>query len=490
MAHVNSVHSVGAAVEAEVVLRRSGNSRALAGWLRRSSVIAALIVGDVAALVAAATISGAALLSGGVQPHYATPAAALLVILLFFAVGLYAGSGPSPYARFQMRTLAIAGFVSVESLLDLSAGQPWRFAVSAACTGAALLVISHYLAAMIRWLLIRADLYGAPAALVGCSDKSRNLATLLMQQPELGLTPISFIKARNDDARAGQLPLPLIGVGEIGADAILSRVEVAICTSAGDLDSFAPRAGARNPSCRLLLVEDPREILASWLCSGVLGSTVGIEMRRGFCRRYSRPIKRAIDLTIALPLALLSAPVVAVLVLAIKLIDPGPGLFVQDRVGRNGTRLRMYKLRTMCVDAERRLEDYLASNPGARAEWRRFFKLDRDPRVLPILGNFIRRNSLDELPQLWNVIRGEMSLVGPRPFPSYHLSCFDAQFREARMSVLPGITGMWQISSRSNGDLEVQEAQDQFYIDNCSIWLDVYILLQTIPAVLTGNGAR
>jgi lipopolysaccharide/colanic/teichoic acid biosynthesis glycosyltransferase len=222
----------------------------------------------------------------------------------------------------------------------------------------------------------------------------------------------------------------------------------------------------------------------------MLGDTIGIEIRRDLCLRHNQVLKRAIDILFAVPIALLVWPVIGFFAFAIKLVDPGPAIYVQERVGRNSTTLRILKLRTMYADAEQRLEEQLRRDPQAREEWQRFFKLTHDPRVLPIIGNFMRHTSLDELPQLWNVIRGDMSLVGPRPFPAYHMTSFDCEFRIMRGSVQPGITGMWQVSSRSNGDLEIQKAQDLFYIRNWSIWLDIYILLQTVIVLLNGNGAR
>jgi lipopolysaccharide/colanic/teichoic acid biosynthesis glycosyltransferase len=143
----------------------------------------------------------------------------------------------------------------------------------------------------------------------------------------------------------------------------------------------------------------------------------------------------------------------------------------------------------MFPHADKLLQDYLEKTPDAKQEWDQFFKLKDDPRVLPVVGTLLRKTSLDELPQLWNVLRGEMSLVGPRPFPHYHLEQFDKSFRELRRSVMPGMTGMWQVSARSDGDLAVQESLDSYYIRNWSIWLDLSLLTRTVLVVLSGKGA-
>jgi Undecaprenyl-phosphate galactose phosphotransferase WbaP len=482
-----------------VLPRRAASKSSSRSWLRRDGgvidrfrkqiVAAALMSGDSIAAFAAVSLSGAFTKMTGLEPANTKHLPTALLILAFLCVGLYTGCGPSPYERFRLRTIGIAVFIAVDLLIGDSVDNPSLLLV-AGLAALHLLILGHYIGDIIRTILIHLDLWGASTALVGCGSTSRELAHLLKCDPTLGLTPVGFIGTLSDGASSkATLPLPLLGVTTDSGN-IQSRVEVVIFSSADELSACTFKCPPWMPSCRFLLVRDAGDIQSLCLRTRMLGGAIGIEMRRDICLRRNHVLKRFIDIFLAIPIALFASPIITLLALAIKLVDPGPAFYVQLRLGRNGTPLRTLKLRTMYADAELRLEDTLDRNPQARAEWRRFFKLREDPRVLPIIGSFMRRTSLDELPQLWNVIQGDMSLVGPRPFPSYHMNHFDDKFRAIRLSVPPGITGMWQVSSRSNGDLQMQMAQDLFYIRNWSILLDIYIMLQTVPAVLASKGAR
>lgn len=204
-----------------------------------------------------------------------------------------------------------------------------------------------------------------------------------------------------------------------------------------------------------------------------------------------RPLwKPLFDFVLAALLLTAALPVILLLAALIWCLDRHSPFYGQPRVGRHGVMFRVWKLRSMYIDADTRLTEHLQNNPAAEAEWRRCFKLSKDPRILPLIGGFIRRSSLDELPQFWNILKGEMSLVGPRPFPPYHLACFSDDFQRLRSTVRPGLTGLWQIQTRSNGDLSDQERWDSHYIRHQGFWLDLSIITRTIPAVLSARGAR
>jgi Undecaprenyl-phosphate galactose phosphotransferase WbaP len=421
----------------------------------------------------------------------------LLLIGINCSLGLYRSNIKSQMERFRLRATATLLFAFAGMLMWVREGPSVELAI-VPLVGAIALVLGLWIEHLVGARLARFDIYRAPTAILGAGASSRALARLLQSHPACGLRPIGFI----DDGTCSDDDVDEF-VLRHGADDTSTALPVL-----GTLDGWRADGGAEVvivPDCEAL----PRDPAALYrlgaqqvLVVNRLGEfpSFGLQVRNAVCfvalelsgqpRHPSEGLKRAIDLAVALVLLLLAAPIIGLLALTIKLTDPGPAFYGQWRIGRYGTPIRVLKLRTMYKDAEQQLERVLASDPALRKYWQRYFKLSQDPRLLPWVGNLLRRTSLDELPQLWNVIRGDMSLVGPRPFPAYHLDAFDPEFQALRATVRPGLTGLWQISSRSNGDLDVQRAQDCFYIQNRSLWLDLYILIATLPAVIGAQGAK
>jgi len=209
-----------------------------------------------------------------------------------------------------------------------------------------------------------------------------------------------------------------------------------------------------------------------------------ITLYRGAGDGWSMMMKRLIDFTISAAALIALAPLFLVVAILIKLNSPGPVFFIQKRMGLSKRRFSLFKFRTMVPDAEARLREIEHLNEVSGP----VFKIKHDPRITPI-GKFLRKTSIDELPQLINVFRGEMSLVGPRPLPVRDYEGFDQDWQRRRFSVRPGITCLWQVGGRSSIPFEKWMELDMEYIDKWSLWLDLKILAQTIPAVLRGSGA-
>lgn len=212
-----------------------------------------------------------------------------------------------------------------------------------------------------------------------------------------------------------------------------------------------------------------------------------LNLRNNLSRSYNRIFKRIFDLLLAIFGGILISPILLGIAVAVCISNGGGIIFAHRRVGMYGKTFPCYKFQTMVNDADKVLEKYLAENPSARREWQETFKLTNDPRVTK-LGNFLRRTSLDELPQLWNVILGDMSLVGPRPIVEEEVPKYGKNIREYYM-VPPGITGMWQVSGRSDTTYPERVAMDTWYVRNWSVWIDIMYLFKTVKAVVTGRGA-
>lgn len=418
----------------------------------------------------------------------------IALALLFFPLGyalagLYPGYGLAAVERIRRKVqVTFLLFLALIAWEWLFLREGWSRGVLGLALGYALLLVPLF-AALAREVLVRRGVWGVPVVILGAGKSGALVANRLCADPVLGLRPMGFL---DDDPGKWGLEvegLPVLGGMGLAQDLAQRGLRHAVLAIPGAGREKLARFLQELPFPHILLVPDLFGVQSLWVSSRDLAGVLALEVKKNLLLRRNRLLKRALDYLLGVPLFLLSLPLIGLLALWVKRVSPGPAFYTQEREGYGGRTIRVWKLRTMYPDAEARLARYLEENPAAREEWERFFKLKNDPRVLPGVGHFLRRTSLDELPQLWNVLKGEMSLVGPRPFPRYHLEKFSEEFRRLRRSVLPGLTGLWQVSARSEGDLEVQEALDTYYIRNWSLWLDLYILARTVWVVLTRKGA-
>lgn len=237
----------------------------------------------------------------------------------------------------------------------------------------------------------------------------------------------------------------------------------------------------------VLVVPDMPGVCSLGVTARDIDGELGLEVPQRLFHRGSARAKRAVDCAASVFLLAALAPLFALIAIAIKATSKGPVFYGHWRHGRDGNVFRALKFRTMVADADRVLADYLVSHTEYAPEWERNHKLKHDPRITKV-GRWLRRSSLDELPQLINVLSGQMSLVGPRPIVKQEIPKYGRGY-ELYMQVLPGLTGLWQVSGRNNTTYEERVAYDEHYVHNWSVWLDLYILARTIKVVITAEGA-
>ena len=238
---------------------------------------------------------------------------------------------------------------------------------------------------------------------------------------------------------------------------------------------------------RILLIPKPIPGERGWDMAAHIGRIPGLVLRQNLLDARRLRMKRALDIALTVCSSVVMLPLLGLLMVLVRLDSKGPALFKHERIGHNGRRFMAYKFRTMAENAQELLDTYLAANPGLRQEWEETQKLKNDPRITRI-GLFLRKSSLDELPQLINVLKGEMSLVGPRPIVEAEIAKYGKAY-ELYTQVRPGITGLWQVSGRSDTSYDERVSLDRYYISNWSVWLDIHIICRTIPEVLWAKGA-
>lgn len=395
---------------------------------------------------------------------------ALVLLLLGRAgVGLYPGYGLHPAEDLKRQTLVALGLVSIV----FAGGTLFKFAddysrvvmvISAAFFMLALPIVRSGAKA----LMARTGFYGAPIWIVGDSGKARNLADLLKRNPEMGLRPCGS-----------------------GLNALDAPPEVRSCLVVPDglaHTSLASLLDDLNDRFeRVWLVPNLLDVASVWVAPRDLQGHLTLELRNNLLEARNQVLKRLLDLGIALvalPFGLVAS---FVLVPVIALDSRGAVIIKQTRIGKGGQPFTVLKFRSMHANAEALLDSYLADNAAAKEEWGRTRKLVSDPRITRA-GKWLRRSSLDELPQIVNVLLGQMSFVGPRPTMPDEVSRYGNHTRFL-LKVKPGVTGLAQVSGRSNLNYDDRVRMDTYYVRNWSVWLDLVILARTVGAVLKGSGA-
>lgn len=407
-------------------------------------------------------------------------------------LGLYPGYTLTSVEELRRQTYAALGVLSITTIFAV--------ALQSGDLLSRLLVGLHFLELLLlaplwrhfmKWGMTKIGLWGKPVVVLGAGNAGKQLVRTLQQEWSLGFVPVAVFEFAL--APRGKL-LESVSYGGTVAEAIeLGRKRRGIDTAIFAMPhirreyvaEFVDRASYYFR--HVLIVPNLGGVVNSAVIARDLAGTLGLEVKHNLLDPWPRRAKRALDLLGTVIGGLLISPLLFTIAVLIKLDSPGPVFYRQLRLGTEGRYFYCWKFRTMHPDAERLLSKYLQSNPDLQAEWEKTYKLRNDPRITRI-GRFLRKTSLDELPQLWNVLRGEMSLVGPRPIVDAEVSKYSKTY-ELYKRVTPGITGLWQVSGRNDTSYEDQVALDAYYVRNWSVWMDLVILARTVDAVIFSRGA-
>jgi exopolysaccharide biosynthesis polyprenyl glycosylphosphotransferase len=463
----------------------------------RLRVLACRLLGDVGALLlglmVAQGIQQALLALGGpVQPLGPVAVFNALAILLWLALfanaGLYDARrlvNAADEFKLILQTVATGTVAATFTafVLKVPAQRSWVIATWIGCTLAVLGTRCVY-----RLILRAMRCSGTLVSrllIVGAGREGRDLCRAVTRARWLGFQVVGFL----DDTRT---PGPVAaGLPEVVGPT--ATVRTAVGTYRADAVLVAGGSVATETTERVYrdLQELPVDLHLSTGVLGVAASRVAVQrfddvpvlgLRRAELTPWQKALKRTFDVVVAGVLVLILSPVLLACGLAVRLTSPGPALFRQRRVGKDGQVFDMHKFRSMTADAEAHLQELQAQKDTDGP----IFKLHHDPRVTPV-GRILRAWSIDELPQLLDVLRGDMSLVGPRPLPTYEVDLADPWARN-RLRVRPGLTGLWQVSGRHRLPFHDLVRYDLFYVENWSLSMDLFILLRTIPAVLLRSG--
>lgn len=403
---------------------------------------------------------------------------------------LLPGWGLGPIEELRRTSLLLIGvFTGTTAMLfwGKAAHETSRFTLTFGLLFS--LVSVPFVRTQIKRLLIKVGVWGIPTVILTDRHAGPQVINSIRQEPGLGYMPIGVIMDDEGYQKGSELAgMPVIGqLSKDDAEGVAHAAIIAL----PDLSNHITAELVENCLShyrRVVVIPDIADMPSLWVKPRDLVGMLGLEIPSNLADPVSRLVKRSFDLTFVLLTMPLWLPLFLILCLMIWAEDGGNPLFLQERIGARQKTFKTWKFRTMHPNAEDILQNKLREDDLLRAEWEENFKLRNDPRITKV-GAFLRRTSLDEIPQFVNVLLGEMSLVGPRPLPRYHYEEQPNRARELRERVRPGMTGLWQVSGRSEAGHTGMPKWDTYYVRNWSIWLDVIIFARTIRTVLSGKGA-
>ncbi|WP_227500000.1 undecaprenyl-phosphate galactose phosphotransferase WbaP [Synechococcus sp. PCC 7335] len=413
-----------------------------------------------------------------------------LFVLAYALAGLYPGIAINPVEELRRLSLTTTlMYLLLGTSIFLSQGVElygWNIFLSAWLLSLLLVISGRYGA---RSLCASRSWWRFPVVIMGAGRSGEVVIHMLQQHPSLGLEPVAVLD--DDPKKQGYLAgIPVVGPLKI-APIIASdfKIPYAIVAMPGvsyqQLLPLIDRYGKTFP--HLIIIPDLFGMAALGIAAKDLGGVLGLEVHQQLFFLGPKLLKAALDKALVVLIGLACLPLIALISLLVFCGSSGPIFYQQTRIGRGGKLFRIWKFRSMVTNADQVLAQYFECHPQLRKAWDQDQKLKDDPRITQI-GKFLRRTSLDELPQLWNVLRGEMSMVGPRPIVKDEVWRYGDKF-DYYSQVLPGITGLWQVSGRNNLTYAERINLDTYYVRNWSVWLDIYILARTMKVVLAGDGA-
>jgi len=341
-----------------------------------------------------------------------------------------------------------------------------------------------------HWFLHVTRLGGIPAVIYGSGGTGRLVVDRLLGSIRTGYVPALILDNGPEGGADEYRGIPIIHDTSIGPE-IVRRYKIRMAMVAmPDLDGHNLKH-LMNTSVSAFrysaYIPDFVSATSIWTSVRDFGGALGLTTSNKLKMAWNLWIKRFLDLVVVVIGGLFILPFLLIIAVLVKISSPGPVLYGHKRLGMNGKHFTAYKFRSMVIDSQERLQKLFETNPELKKEWDKNHKLQNDPRVTAI-GRFLRRTSMDEFPQLINILKGEMSLVGPRPIVDEEVCKYGEDFNWI-FSVRPGMTGMWQVSGRSEADYAARVLYDTYYLQSWSVWLDIWILFMTFGAVIRGKGA-